>query len=433
MFVIIIVLQTSGLWIGCTDTDTYLGTADIRNGRVEVNYGWSSGENTPDSMMILAVRLINYWKCGMKVSTQNLRGHYFYNAPEVIEPWVDPDADDKEGTNDNIAVIIAPGEPHNGGVDPSTIDRELGRWVPTAYDFTVDHFNLPKGIYNFYTMTGDSLGDVRFCRVKDFLEAVSTGLPVSEIYAEYTPRKSSDRGLVPTTGWTDFNPGYGYIRGKVVPVYFTKQEQVSIDPISKKTLNFRPNEKTQIVDVTVPIQKEMTDMPFTIDSVWLELSGIPAGMTVIDGYLFTDKTLKALSRATLTDTKGKTLTDSENNKALQARCRLHVPSILAGQSTTSLVGNGIMQVAVYLHYRETLPGKTPRTRVYKVQGAGNITQVIKKAKLTKLTSDKKHTVKSTAKATLTIPNAVTVSAFGVKDNTQWKQKEVMAISDQEDY
>ena len=69
----------------CTDAGLCEdATHAVHEGNVRMNYVWPEGTTPPDSMTIMAVRVVNHRKFGMIVSTENLRGHYFYNAPSNV-------------------------------------------------------------------------------------------------------------------------------------------------------------------------------------------------------------------------------------------------------------------------------------------------------------------------------------------------------------
>ena len=69
----------------CTEAEL-CDAHDGHNGNIRFDYDWSvaDGATLPDSMAVMAVRVINHYKRGMMVSTENLRGHYFYNAPDNV-------------------------------------------------------------------------------------------------------------------------------------------------------------------------------------------------------------------------------------------------------------------------------------------------------------------------------------------------------------
>ncbi len=413
---------------GCTETDTYEGHEDLVHGHVQMYNQWSTSSDRPDSMMIMAVRIINYWKCGMMISTENLRGHYFYNYPYRLEPWIDPNASSKNPDENNIKVIIAPGEHFNGGEDPDVIYKEITNWLPTAYETELDHFNLPRGIYNFYTLTADPHDDFIYHHITDYLQAESTGLPVTDIYVDYIGHDIQENSLGgPGTGWTDNNPGYQYIRGNVSPIFTCSQEQVNIESRTKQTLRFAQEEVTQDVDVCVNIEKDLSETPFVVDSVWAELSGVPSGINVFNGYLINSKLHKVLFRMDITDNDGNVKTDLETNKKVQVRQRLHIPSILPGKNAKDQTGAGILQLAVYIHYNESANGVTQK-RAYKLQATGNIYQTIKKAAPTTIAADKKHLVKKAPQISLTVPQTISMNVNEIKNNTQWTQNEILKLT-----
>ena len=57
---------------------------------VKFSYDLPEGaKERPDSMFVVANRVINSWKCAMSVNADDFSGRYLYNAPEMDEEMED--------------------------------------------------------------------------------------------------------------------------------------------------------------------------------------------------------------------------------------------------------------------------------------------------------------------------------------------------------
>ena len=351
------------LLAACTEADTVDSVAGMREGYARFGYSWTKDAPQPDSMTVVALRAVNYWKSGLQVATQNGAG---------------------------------------------------------------DRYLLPRGSYRFYTLTSDATHEVTARRLTNYLQAPSDGFQLSEVYMEYASHKLKDPALAaPKTGWHDENTGFGFVRGDVLPVYFDDQGVVEIDPKADQTVGFTPHEVTQVIALGVTIQKLLGTTPFVVDSVWAEVSGVPDGVTVADGYIVQNPIRKALFRMQLTDGSGKEKADTKTATQVQARYRLHVPALIASNPTDTR-GPGIMQVAVYISYEETVGG-TKVKRARKLQASGNISELINKKAPLKLAADQEHYVKNAALVALQVPVPITMSTTAITDNSQWTQTYIVYI------
>lgn len=409
----------------CTDAGLCEdATHAVHEGNVRMNYVWPEGTTPPDSMTIMAVRVVNHRKFGMIVSTENLRGHYFYNAPANVTEWVDPDAVDPEPKPEPdptvIGVVVDPEKPNNGGEGsvPNPNDGEESESTPTE-DIVVDHFTLPAGTYNFFTMETDT-SNVYYRNVNEYLNAAGTGLQYSEIGLEYKVYDLDDEKLdVPGKNYQDYNQGFKYVRTECPAIYVDRKELLEIGQNIDMNIQFQPRMLTQNVDIYFNIKKELADgTPFVVDSVIAEISGIPSKVGVFDGHLYLAKTRKMLFRTTLENTNGNKIDDTTTNEDIRVHGNINVLSILHSENPANVSGPGIMQIAIYSHTEQVdEAGVLRKGSTRRVQGRLNLYDSLVKADLIAYSDDYQYATKRVDHAVLDIETTAVVSAKGVQSGS----------------
>ena len=412
------------LMLVCSCTEASLcedGAHAAHQSNVRVNYVWPDGTTPPDSMTIMAVRVVNHRKFGMIVSTENLRGHYFYNAPSNVTEWVDPDAVDPEPEPEPdpsvIGVVVDPEKPNNGGEDPNNNQGEEEETEPTtSEEIVVDHFTLPAGTYNFFTMETDT-SNVYYRNVIEYLNAAGTGLQYTEIGLEYKVLDLDDEKLyVPGKNYQDYNQGFKYIRTECPAIYIDRKELLEIGQNAEMNIQFQPKMLTQNLDIYFNIKKKLTDeAPFVVDSVIAEISGIPSKVSVFDGHLYLAKTRKMLFRTTLEDTNGNKIDDTTTNEDLRVHGNINVLSILHSENPANVSGPGIMQIAVYSHTEQMNDaGVLQKGPTRRVQGRLNLYQTLVDADLIAYSDDYQYATKRVDHAVLEIETTAQVTANAIQ-------------------
>ena len=403
---------------GCTEVEMINETP--QGGNVQFSYDWSgvSVANMPDSMAIIAVRVVNHYKCGMmqKTTGSPLLGHYFYNPPEHIEAWVDPSTitTPPPPRTDNTA-IIDPSEPYSGGVNPGYFTPE-GVYVEPTVDKTaikVDHFMLPSGTYKFYAMGMDNTASPKYdhvyTNVNNFIRAAGTGMQYSEMEMIYNVHHYEDDDFVNLIG-KDYNPGFDIIQTDYPAIYADQVELLDVKENNAATITIQPKPLTQNIDINLSFKKNVAK-PFTIEKVVGEMSGIPSKATVFDGHLYLAKTNKMQFSTTVTDGNGNP--DSDTNTDVRVHANINVLSILHSDKPTDLTGPGIMQMAVTYKTKE-IDSKTglPYDKRWTVRGRINLYNTLKEAKLITYSDDWQYAYKSSDHAVLNIPTTIEIRADG---------------------
>ena len=433
---LILLLCTSLCYIACTDAglhEDHFLEGGGHNGKIQWAYQFPADTAPPSYMAVMAVRVINHWKCGMVVSTDNLRGYYFHNEPDYIEPWIDPSTIDPDTTevepqddDPYIGVVIDPEKEHNGGEDPNpptdeeddedqdNPDPSPGDSIPDENHTVVEHFNLPSGTYNFYTMSvgipKDALYrditnylNTNYTGITDYLNADGQGMRYTDIEMVYNSYSLKDSLLHrPDKSWKDYNQGFEYIQTSSPAIYVGHQELVDVDQQANLNISFTPETLTQNIDIYFNITKDITENPFIVDSVLCEVSGIPCKASLFDGHLYLAQTRKMLFRTTLVDASGSPFTDSSTNESVRVHGNINVLSILESANATDMSGPGILQVAIFAHTDEVASDGSPIINRTRVQGKINLYETLHEAKLIKYSDDMQYATKSTEHAVLDI-------------------------------
>ncbi len=69
----------------CTDVDICSDSDHIHLTEIKVAYDWSETTTRPDSMTIMATRVVDSWKCGYRQAVANGSGRYLFNNPSTAE------------------------------------------------------------------------------------------------------------------------------------------------------------------------------------------------------------------------------------------------------------------------------------------------------------------------------------------------------------
>ena len=130
----------------CTEVDLSSDTEYTNRTGVTFDFDWSDVPDdgyyheTPDTMLVIAKRIVGSWKCGMKVDADDGIGYYLTNAPIPDEPEPTPEEPDEEETDsipsdDDIVVDpteVEPAEPSAPADSTGTASTDTGDTDATA-------------------------------------------------------------------------------------------------------------------------------------------------------------------------------------------------------------------------------------------------------------------------------------------------------------
>lgn len=353
----------------CTDVDLHEETLNSHRTGVTYKFDMKNiSTNVPDTMCVIANRVLDLWKSSMKVSSKNGKGSYLYN-PELMVFGTDSLASDTTVLNS---------------------------------------FHLHSGIYKFFAFTYGA-DQLDYTSVDTFL--TETDALASDIYVKYRVYKRNDSLLrFPLIGWTDYNRYLGdttYMQPNLSAICYQTVGNRTLSNNGSATITFTPKRATQNVTISFDILKRLKDddgnplQPFLVDSVYAEVSGVPIQLGIVNGYIDITKTAKTMFKMKLAKA------DTKTNTKVSCSAAIDVPTIVKGQTRTELSGPGILQVIIFTHAADD------DKQVMRVQGRINLYDKLNEAKMYKLSDDGKHVVRNGEKKTLKIDATLTLDGASI--------------------
>jgi hypothetical protein len=340
----LLLLIASCFLIGCnTDIELCDETEHPHRANITFRYNWIETDAfTPKNMSVLAHRVINQWKGAMSINSLEFTGTYIFNAPEGEE-------------ND-----------------------------------TVKYFKVPAGDYRFITFSMES-DEFDYTNVEAFFNDPTINMKELEIsYRTYSKKDEGLRFII--QNWTDYNNYSRYIQPSTKALFYDTLTTRPLLSSSKNTIVFNPKELTQQVDLSFDIKKVNSVQPFTVDSVFAEISGLPNTTNLATGNLTIDKTYKMMFPMDK-------ITDTDASKIVTCHSEIHVPGILCSSNKDMLYGPGIMQVMIYCSATSAADGKRKSKRF---QGEINLYNTLQATPSLQLSKDEEHAVITTPKLTLKV-------------------------------
>lgn len=241
------------LFAGCTNVELCNEASHPHNANVSVEYSWENTAVPTDSMVLIAYRPINDWKCGYMCSPLTAEGRYIFNKPE----WLSADSE-------GLAVCT-------GELMFVTFNYRKGSFI---YNNVEDAKSVSRAAMNVEQKT---------CTLKELPEELYTGWSEVNRYAPYI---IEDRNLV-----------YRKIGLVGVP---QKNYSLEIDPVNV------------MKDITVNV--DIVSSGVEIEKVVGELSGIYYSLNLIKGECNSKKKGKMLFL--MTKDAGSATTYSANIQAM---------------------------------------------------------------------------------------------------------------------
>jgi len=360
--------------------------------RLVYNFNWDDNKDyTPDSMTVLANRVINMWKSAMSVNSTNGGGTYIFNAPMDYRP----------GTENNEKRI-----------------SETVTWQTGLY-------KVPIGEYKFIAFNMEAK-EFDYSHVYEFFS--NPEMPQSELNILYHTYKQGDSGLrfiIPS--WIDYNPYANYIQPSTHALFYDTLSTRVLNNKDIHEISFSPKELTQQVDIYFSIAKINDKQPFTVDSVFAEVSGLPNGINLETGFLNVERTNKMMFRCDK-------ISDTETNKKVACHGQVHVPGIMRSRLSDVFIGPGIMQVMIYC---SAYSPENNKREVKKFQGKINLYNTLTRTPSIKMANDRLHAQPTGPKLKLQIQARMEVDGEKILEASDessgmdiWKNaKEVPSIID----
>ena len=330
---------------------------------------------TPDTMLVIAKRIVGSWKCGMKVDADDGIGYYLTNAPIPDEPEPTPEEPDEEETDsipsdDDIVVDPTDVEPAEPSASADSTFRGFGSRSSRSHGYTraeaqpgvdtpTDIFMIIPGLYKFITFNLDTTAYI-YQDILQYLRTDDTKSTLQELCMEYKRYAYGDSALRGKCDfWKDFNlygDGKNYIQPDITPIYYDSIVNQRISQNSEKNLIFKPGLLTQNIDIRFKIRKKVDVIPIVIDSVYADISGIPYRLNLSNDYFDIKQTCKMMFQNYLEDANGNRITDTGTNTELYCHGNIDVLSVVNAHDSTTTKGPGIMQVVIFVKGYQPIRG-----------------------------------------------------------------------------
>lgn len=402
----------------CTDVELCHEDSHPHKAQVKFVHEWNEYEDDadrPDSMYVIANRVINFWKMTAAIYTKKGEpnegmGRYVFNRlpekeqepagpeqPTEPEEEVTPTVPDDSGDTDTPET---PGNQEKGGgteatqsSGPSQMPRKSQEAPdPAVYDKEV--FDLQVGEYKFYTFTATDQMDTK--NVDKFISTDDNNMTNEGFTFEYNTYNKEDAAFTDAvnrmmeplaekgfSGWNDFNPYSKYMLPASRPLFI---DSVNITPITQNgttKITFSPKPATQTVTINIKVRKVFGEgCTFKVEGIIGEVSGVPSTINLSNGFVDITTTNKMMFPFGIANMEE----DTEDNDFLQCTARINVPGIVRSNSDEATIGPGLLQAFVYCTiYRE---GKEPLKR--KIQGILNLYDELTTADMIEITDDGNH-------------------------------------------
>lgn len=355
---------------------------------VEYNFFWGgiNPNELNDSMMIVATRVIDLWKSSARVSSTGSpsEGTYLWNAPKEI--------------TDTVADINT---------------------------FNTSWFKLRRGEYKFVTFNRND-EEIDYENVDRYMR--NDAMPMSELNAVYKSYPKNDPHLkLLLPDWTDYNGYSDYMQPSSHPIYYDTLTYSIREKYLHRILFHNLRRLTQRITLKFDILKDSPQQPFTIDSVFVEMSGLPYVINLASGYIDITKTKKMMFKA-------KFAQDTETSKKVSCSAIMDVPSIVKSESDDLYMGPGIMQVMICCSAVD--PDDPTQRRNKKFQGIINLFHTLERANLIRLTEDGQHALRNMEEAVLVINAEMVVDGEKVLESSDdnggldvWKRADSSIVVD----
>lgn len=382
--------------------------------KYEFNWGGTADERIPDSMYVIAYRVVNLWKASMVVDSHNGCGHFIHNAPDLTEETPGQTEDvsgqaegeiqpEKISRSYGTTLLADDSSTDNGSSDNEDETSPL----PDAVGPSLDVFPVRTGAYKFITFSLDN-DEMIYTDVTEYMVDETNEKHLQDIYVEYKVYPKGSNGLRHTlVDWQDYNAYASYIQPNMRPIYFDTIPSKQIPKGSTVECGLSPKPVTQHIDIYFNIKKDRSRQDFRIDSVWADISGVPRRFNLANGYLDVTRTAKMMFPTD--DVK-----DSDtSNGPVKVHGAIDVPGIVQNNTPTANTGPGIMQVIIFASvlakdeqgnqlYEEVDGLSVPKRLTKKIQGKINLYNTLRTSKLLTLTDDMKHAVLSGSRGVIDI-------------------------------
>lgn len=395
----IIALSSVLLLAACAEVDLCQYKEHPHSAYVRFNYDFSevSADNMAhvDTMGIIAYRIVNQWKRLIKTDLNGTGNFVDVSSILATEPEeTDAETRDGDGFTGGLDTSVDIDPSGNGSDDSSDTGSDNADDNGTAGDDNgtdtsdddttapdepdeepatplpgepmagnADRFKVLPGDYKFITFTMDPM-ELNLTNIFKYVQAPATEAQLSDVTLNYRMYALNDTLLKnKLLMWDDYNPYSYYVQPGHRPMIYATTPVVEVGQEQTVTVTLKPQGKLQQVDVIFDIDKLTAPSPFAVDSIWMELSGIPVKINLSTSKLDITTTGKVMAPMTLTNTSG-TVGDSFNNTHLTCTATLYATGVVAPTDTEAGAGDaakrtngpGMLQVIIFTHTTLFSPG-----------------------------------------------------------------------------
>ena len=296
------------LLYGCTEEEMETAKSPYMG-----NLHFSTNGTSPDSLYLIAERIVNFTSYAMAHSVSRDNGHFIYNCPSS-----------KSGKR-NRKISVYP--------------VQIGNYIVCGVN----------------------------CSSKDFtssyLEKITTGGGSSNLLLEQRTYNLTDKeilskrpkGSIVSERWNDNNAYSKYITPLTKEVVLANSLLYDVE--KDKTTEIQLDTKIRSVKVNIrfTIKKDLKDEPFRITMVETELSGIPGKLEIHSGKADCSETYKVFYNTKIDEL------DTYDNTQVKCAGEVNVLSLQLPKSVAMSSGPGILQIMVHVRtqsgIKKVLSGK----------------------------------------------------------------------------
>ena len=432
------------LLAACTEVELCPQTEHPHTAYVTYDFTWDTSIRQPDTMAVVAYRIVNDWKQAFSISSKTKKGFYMQRPETTRAGETDgtdteetdgtgtetdgTDTDETDGTGTETDGTETETDGTNTDEPPGTDTEEGGEVAPEptpeptpGVDTETDVFKIRQGDYKFVAVSGDKNAQ----DLSDIYEFIDNKKVLRDVYVNYYDYDKNDPLLQSKlAGWTDYNQYARYIQPGISPIIYDTVSIVKVNVGQKVHCKFKPKGVTQNIDIYFNIDKNVSSQPFVIDSVWAEVSGVPRSISLANGWLDITHTAKMMFRTELLAADGTQMeADTYDNSRVRCHGNIDVTSIVNVQKLegeddatvkSKIFGPGIMQVIIFTHSQKLNSEGKPVTK--KIQGLINLYNTLSKAKLIKISEDGRYAMRSSDHATLNINAQMTIDGSSIEEH-----------------
>jgi hypothetical protein len=390
-----VLLATIFMFAACgTDVELCEKTEHPHSGHVSFIYKWGAYTDLPDSMYLVAYRSANSFKSVLSLccedTTNAAQGRFLFNKPVFVKSELP--------SEDSVYVDSI-------FVSEDIVDGEVSEAKTRSAGEQGWNGLLKTGVYKFITFNVDTT-QLACTRISDF---VTDNAESDDLWVEYKRvNKDADelKSLMPD--WKDFNEYSDYVLPALNPIYYAATRKWVKEGGCE--INLHPSRVTQALTLRFNISKSgVSKVPFIVDSVKAEISGVPSRMNISNGYMDISKTHKMLLDVDFIDGAGEVMEDSAKCTYLRCRSKINVPTIVNAESTKMTTGPGIMQLIIYTHLEGEAKTNVIQTKI-------NLYNTLSKAKLYSYVDEHRYVKRRISGTTLGVTANLTINAKKLSEN-----------------